>query len=42
MDTNIEKRQFPLPYPETPSVAEWHAANSPQQPIHAQAEPAQE
>lgn len=29
MDTNIEKRAFPLPYPESPCAAEWLAANAP-------------
>lgn len=32
MDTNITARSVPLPYPESPSVADWHAEHAPQQP----------
>jgi hypothetical protein len=39
MDTNIEKRQFPLPYPETPSVADWHAEHAPVPQAAASTEP---
>jgi hypothetical protein len=39
MDTNIEKRAFPLPYPESPSVADWHAQHAPAPQHAAPAEP---
>ena len=31
MDTNRTARVVPLPYPESPSVADWHATHAPQQ-----------
>ena len=42
MDTSITARAVPLPYPESPSVAEWLAANAPQPAVQAQVEAAQQ
>lgn len=39
MDTNITARVVPLPYPESPSVADWQAETAPQQ-AAAQVQPA--
>lgn len=39
MDSNITLRPTPLPYPETPCVESWHAANPAPQPQQATPQP---